>query len=194
MSTATVATSKNCLQAIFARLEACRFLAILEERQENGALAATGGDLLSLVNTAREHIRNAGVKPGDRCALLAENGIRWVAANLAIFAEGLICVPLYPRQAPEELAAMLADCEPALLLSSTATLRDALGAACGELPLSMLFDEVFPAAAVAPERIDPPVFRAPSDPMTIIYTSGTSGVSKGVLLTVGNVSHMLAIC
>ena len=181
----------NCLQAILARLEVCRSVTVLEELQESGLLTATGGDLLTLVASARAHIRSAGVKPGDRCALLAENGIRWVAANLAIFAEGMICVPLYSRQAPEELAAMLADCEPALLLCSSTVLRDTLQGACSELPQCKLFDDIFSMTLAASGQIDPPVFLTLADPMTIIYTSGTSGVSKGVVLTIGNVTHML---
>jgi len=183
------ALPQNCLQAILARLEMCRSVTILEELQESGPMTATGGELLALVATVRAHIRSGGVKPGDRCALLAENGIRWVAANLAIFAEGAICVPLYSRQAPEELAAMIADCEPALLLCGTAALRDALREACHDLPQCKLFDEVFSSSASG--AIDPPVGLTPSAPMTIIYTSGTSGVSKGVVLTAGNVTHML---
>ena len=183
--------SQNCLQAILARLEVCRSVTILEELRENGPLAATGGDVLALIADARAHIRSAGLKAGDRCALFAENGIRWAAANLAILAEALICVPLYSRQAPEELAAMIADCEPALLLCGTASLQDALRQACMELPHCKLFDEVFSGTSAASSQIDPLVVLTPSDPMTIIYTSGTSGVSKGVVLTVGNVTHML---
>jgi len=134
------ALPENCLQAILARLEVCRSVTVLEELKEGGPVTAKGGELLALVATVRAHIRSAGVKPGDRCALLAENGIRWVAANLAIFAEGLICVPLYSRQAPEELAAMIADCEPALLLCGTAALRDArakLATGCRSASCSM---------------------------------------------------------
>jgi long-chain acyl-CoA synthetase len=130
------------------------------------------------------------VTPGDRGALLAENGIRWVAVNLAIFSEGAICVPLYSRQAPEELAAMLADCEPVLLLCSTTVLREALNRATDTLPQCKLFDEIFTPSNGA-SQVSPPTFLGPSEPMTIIYTSGTSGVSKGVVLTIGNVSHML---
>jgi len=180
----------NCLRAILSRLEVCASVTVLEELQASGPVAVTGSDLLALVSTAREHIRSAGVKPGDRCALLAENGIRWVAANLAIFAEGAICVPLYSRQAPEELEAMLADCEPALLLCSTTVLRDALRAAGNKMPQCQLFDEIF-AHSTAAGQVGPPTFLAPSEPMTIIYTSGTSGISKGVVLTIGNVGHML---
>jgi long-chain acyl-CoA synthetase len=193
-SAAAETVPPNCLRAILSRLEVCASVTVLEELQASGLVAVTGSDLLALVSTAREHIRNAGVKPGDRCALLAENGIRWVAANLAIFAEGAICVPLYSRQAPEELAAMLADCEPALLLCGLSDLRDALSdtlrGASNILPQCKLFDEVF-ATTPVPNPNDPPVYLDPSQPMTIIYTSGTSGVSKGVVLTMGNVSHML---
>jgi len=188
------APSQNCLQAIFARLEVCRLVTVLEELLETGSRTVTGGDLLAMISTARESIRSAGVKPGVRCALLAENGIRWVAANLAIFAEGAVCVPLYSRQALEELAAMLVDCQPALLLCSNSGLRDALETASGQLPATRLFDEVFTAPShrlIDPGLIDPPCLLAPSDPMAIIYTSGTSGVSKGVVLTIGNVGFML---
>ena len=84
---------------------------------------------------------------------------------------------------------MLADCEPTLLLCGTEILRDALRNASEKLPLSLLFDKVFASSALQP--IEPPMAHTPADPLTIIYTSGTSGVSKGVLLTVGNVTHML---
>ena len=190
MNTAAATPFQNCVEAIFARLTALRDVTILEECGESGKTKATGGDLLAMVVTVRERIRAAGAGSGDRCGLLAENGIRWVAANLAIFAEGLICVPLYSRQAPEEIAAMLADCEPALLLCGSAALRDSVHAAGARPPLSLLFDEVF--TGPQGELSSPPRHLAVTDPMTIIYTSGTSGVSKGVLLTVGNVTHMLA--
>jgi len=142
------------LQAILARLEMCRSVTILEELQESGPMTATGGELLALVATVRRTFA-AGSKTGRPLRSLAENGIRWVAANLAIFAEGAICVPLYSRQAPEELAAMIADCEPALLLCGTAALRDALREACHDLPQCKLFDEVFSSSASG--AIDPPV-------------------------------------
>jgi long-chain acyl-CoA synthetase len=191
MSGPKAASSGNCLQAIFARLEVCRSIAILEECQENGTLTVTGGELLAMVDSVRGHIRNKGVRRGDRCGLLAENGVRWIAANLAILAEGLICVPLYARQAPAELAAMLADCEPTLLLCGTSELSAAIRDACRVFPRTMLFDEMYVTAVLGPKATVPQVPLKGSDPMTIIYTSGTSGVAKGVVLTVGNVTHML---
>jgi hypothetical protein len=51
----------------------------------------------------------ANVQPGDRCALLAHNSMQWVAMDLAAMAEGLTVVPLYARQSPAELVAMMKD-------------------------------------------------------------------------------------
>jgi long-chain acyl-CoA synthetase len=183
--------SGNCLENIFARLEACATPSVLQECRESGSISVTGGEVLALVSAARESLRKAGVRRGDRCALLAENGIRWVAANLAILAEGLICVPLYARQSPTELAAMMRDCEPALLLCGTEVLSDTIRQTFTTAPRIMLFDDVFVTSSLEPKPSEPPAALALSDPLTIIYTSGTSGVAKGVVLTVGNVTHML---
>jgi long-chain acyl-CoA synthetase len=186
---------QNCLQSIFAQLEASTSIPLLHECRETGTVSVNGGELLAMVSAAREWIRKAGVKRGDRCCLLAENGIRWVAANLAILSEGLICVPLYSRQAPAELEAMMQDCEPVLLLCGTEMLRDAMRQAWTKeftcTPQTALFSDVFVTSSLEPSMHEPPVSLAPSDPLAIIYTSGTSGVAKGVILTVGNVTHML---
>jgi long-chain acyl-CoA synthetase len=190
-STSSSVPSVNCLESIFARLDVCATIPVLEECRESGSVKATGGKLLALVRAARESIRKAGVKRGDRCAVLAENGIRWVAANLAILAEGLICVPLYARQSPTELAAMMRDCEPVLLLCGTEVLSGTIRQAWTTTPPIMLFDDVFVTSSLEPKASEPPVALSLSDPLTIIYTSGTSGVAKGVVLTVGNVTHML---
>ena len=129
-----------------------------------------------------------GLKKGDRCALLAHNSIDWAALDLAIMAEGLIVVPLYARQAPAELSAMMKDCSPAIICCGDAALRDGILQAWPAAPPQYLFDEIFshPGASV---NGNPKL--AESDPVTIIYTSGTSGEAKGVILTAGNVGHML---
>lgn len=148
--------------------------------------------MLQLVSQARLFLSARGLKEGDRCALLAANGIDWIATNLAIIAEGLIAVPLYSRQAPSELVAMMKDCSPALICCGDAGLRDGILQAWPEAPPQALFEEIFagpdrtkPGAGAAPQEL------ADSDVVTIIYTSGTSGEPKGVMLTAGNVAHIL---
>jgi long-chain acyl-CoA synthetase len=194
----------NFLENIFARLASARERTILVEMRPAGEVATTAGELLSRVATARAHLVNAGLRKGDRCALIAGNSIAWVSFNLAAMAEGLIAVPLYSRQAPAELVGMMRDCEPRLVCCGDVTLRDAVQAAWSEsdvavveerraAPKFVLLDEFTTATTRthdtrAPE---PPVPLADTDAVTIIYTSGTSGEPKGVVLTAGNVTHML---
>jgi len=147
----------------------------------------TGNQLLALVASARGHLRASGVKPGDRVALLAPNSSRWVAADLAILAEGAIVVPLYSRQDPRELAVMVRDCAPTLVLVSDAALADAFAAAWPAHGPISLFDVAFAAVAID----EPPRPLAESDAVTFIYTSGTSGEPKGVVLDCANVDYMV---
>jgi long-chain acyl-CoA synthetase len=106
-------------------------------------------------------------------------------------AEGLIVVPLYSRQSPAELAAMMKDSEPKLLFVSDAAMQAWIGDS-SSAPRRVLFDEVLQPPAPAQPLPDAPNARADSDIVTIIYTSGTSGEPKGVCLTIANVTHMLS--
>jgi len=182
----------NFLENILGQLSQAASRPVLQEVREGRLLAATGGELLALVGAARTFLIRAGLRRGDRCALLAHNSIRWVAVDLAMMAEGIIVVPLYARQAPAELAAMIKDCSASLVCCGDAPLRDAITQAWPEAPRRALFDEVFARPSSAGESGASPVTLAPSDPIAIIYTSGTSGEAKGVILTVGNLNHMLA--
>jgi long-chain acyl-CoA synthetase len=177
----------NFLQEIFTQLEASPDTTILQELRDGRIVSISGSELLELIRRARSFLAAQHLNRGDRCALLAHNGIRWVAMDLAIMAEGLIVVPPYARQAPEELVAMMQDCSPALICCGDAELRDGIVENWGEAPPQFVFDQIFDrsgsAAGIA--RL------ADSDGVTIIYTSGTSGEAKGVVLNAGNVSHML---
>jgi long-chain acyl-CoA synthetase len=183
----------NFLENIFAQLEAAGNTTVLlelhsQEAQQNLSSGLDGHGLLKRIAQARAFLLSKGLKPGDRCALLAHNSIDWAALDLAIMAEGLIVVPLYARQAAAELSAMMQDCSASIICCGDATLRDGILQAWPSAPPQYLFDEIFshPGASVNgnPRLAD-------SDPVTIIYTSGTSGEAKGVILTAGNVGHML---
>src|SRR5713101_2042909 len=182
----------NFLEQIFDRLSKSSERAVIQELREGSLVTPSGGELLALVGPARTFLIQAGLRRGDRCVLLAHNSIRWVAVDLAMMAEGIIVVPLYARQAPAELAAMIKDCSASLVCCGDAPLRDAITQAWPEAPRRALFDEVFARASSAGEFGPSPVTLTPRDPVAIIYTSGTSGEAKGVILTVGNLNHMLA--
>jgi long-chain acyl-CoA synthetase len=140
-----------------------------------------------MLSQARAFLASRGLKKGDRCVLLASNSIRWIATDLAIMAEGLIVVPLYSRQASSELVAMMKDCSPSLICCGDTALRDSIVQIWPEAPPQALFDEIFSSNT---ERASKSQVEE-SDVAAIIYTSGTSGEAKGVMLTAANVAHIL---
>jgi long-chain acyl-CoA synthetase len=173
---------------IFSRLKATAGTAVLQEIRDGQVTGVTGSELLELARRARTFLAAKALKKGDRCGLLAANSIRWVAMDLAAMAEGLIVVPLYFRQAPAELVAMMKDSSPSLICCGDAVLRDGIQQCWSSAPQHFLFDEIF--RGVEGIQLDRPQVRD-ADPVTIIYTSGTSGDAKGVVLTAANVGFML---
>lgn len=178
----------NFLVNILQRLAGEPARVVIQETRDGKLVPATAGELLALVSAARSFLRGAGLKRGDRCALLANNSIRWTALDLAIMAEGAIVVPLYARQAAKELVGMMKDSAPSLLCCGDAALRDAVSSEWPEAPRAVLFDEIFAAASAGSAA---PSALSDTDLVTIIYTSGTSGEPKGVVLNVGNLNHMI---
>ena len=183
-----MSTSNSFIGEILSQLQTAADTRILAEIREGEVTGVTGSELLELVRKARTFIASKGLKKGERCGLLAVNSIRWVAMDLALMAEGLLVVPLYSRQAAGELVAMMKDCTPAMVVCGDATLRDGIAQAWTEAPPQFLFDEVF--AGVDGVQLEPPQVEEDS-PVAIIYTSGTSGEAKGVVLTAANVGFML---
>jgi long-chain acyl-CoA synthetase len=173
---------------IFTQLRTAADTRVLAEIREGEITGVTGNELLELVRKARTFIASKNLKKGDRCGLLAANSIRWVAMDLALMGEGLIVVPLYSRQAPAELVAMMKDSTPSLVCCGDAVLRDGITHGWANAPPQYLFDEIF--AGIDGVQLERPQIGR-DDAVTIIYTSGTSGEAKGVVLTAANVGFML---
>ena len=131
----------NFLESLFAQLNKADTRVVLREIRGEQFVGVTGSELLRQVRKVRAFLRNSGIQPGDRCALLGPNSIAWVAVDLAVMAEGVIVVPLYSRQAPGELAAMAKDCQPRLLFVSDVALGDAVGQAWRDAPPRVTLDQ-----------------------------------------------------
>jgi long-chain acyl-CoA synthetase len=190
----------NFLENIFAQLLRADNHVVLREVHGKEFVSVTGRELLEQMRRVRAYLRKTGLQPGDRCALLAANSIRWAAFDLALMAEGVIVVPLYVRQAPVELAAMMRDSQARLLLTGDVALGEAVAGEWrhvegkAEAPARIFLGDVLKddAETAAEGSSFALNARVDSDLVTIIYTSGTSGEPKGVCLNVGNVTYMLA--
>jgi long-chain acyl-CoA synthetase len=179
----------------------------------DGVYRAVGSaDFARRVQAIAMGLRELGVRPGDRVALISENRLEWALADYAILHCGAITVPIYSTLQPSAVTAMLANCGAVVALVSNAAQRIKLdGALLPELRHVVLFDGEPPAGGIATTTLaaveargaatgDAAAFEAtwkavqPSDIATIIYTSGTSGSPKGVVLTHANlVSNILAV-
>jgi long-chain acyl-CoA synthetase len=177
------------VNAILERSRAAGSRPMLYEVRGSELVAQSGRDLCGEVARARGFLRARGVVAGNRVALLGPNSARWVSIDLAVLAESAICVPLYARQEPRELAGILRDCDPTVVLVDGDSLALAVAEAWPERSRIVLYDEVLAGAPV----MDPPRTIAPADPVTIIYTSGTSGEPKGAVLSEANVDYMLGV-
>ena len=144
-------------------------------------------DLLERVQRIRGWLKSVQIQPGDRVALLANNSATWAAADLAILLEGAISVPLYARQNPTELAGMLKDCTPSALLAEDDALCQSIQTAWKSSVPIATFER-----ALSEEPSEEAPATLPSDAtITLIYTSGTSGEPKGVMITAANVDFMV---
>src|SRR4030095_14817423 len=181
----------NFLEVIVGNLDRAPEKVMLSDAHESGLVSTSCRQLWTAVNQARLVLQEAGLQRGDRCALLAPNSSRWVPLDLAIMAEGVIVVPLYARQAPAELASMMKDCAPKLLVCADEELKQSILSVWPNAPRTLLYGEVFSSNAGKQASVGNPVPLSADSPVAIIYTSGTSGDAKGVVLSAGNLSFMV---
>jgi long-chain acyl-CoA synthetase len=178
----------NFLENLFEQLRRAAGRVVLREICGEQFTSVTGGELLDQVGRARAYLRGLGIQPGERCALLSNNSISWVALDLALIAEGAIVVPLYARQAAAELAGMMMDSGPRFLFVSEAEPGESIAKVWPHAPERILITEVTKGLESTDAAPNP---RKDDDLVTIIYTSGTSGEPKGVCLNVGNLNHIV---
>lgn len=154
-------------------------------------ISTEGKRLRAMIEIARHALRKEGVEAGSRVVFIASNSTKWIAADLAILAEGATVVPMYARQSPKELAGMIADADPVLLIVENEALETAISKELQKPLCTIRMAALFEGAA--PKDLEAARELASDHPVTIIYTSGSSGEPKGVLTSVANVEHMLPV-
>jgi len=174
---------------------------LLKERAGKAWRGYSWNEIGAAASRLRAGLVGAGIKPGDRVAILAENSPQWVIADQAVLGMGGVVVPLYTTIAAEETAHVLNDSGARLIAVKGAESLRKILALAPSIPklerIVMLDSEAAPETGAAAPPVATLAAMSAASPMaaidgrredlaTLIYTSGTTGPSKGAMLTHGN--------
>jgi acyl-CoA synthetase (AMP-forming)/AMP-acid ligase II len=171
----------------------------------DGTTALTYSELAEAARDFGSALVSAGIGPGDRVALWCFNSAEWVVAALGIFTAGAVLVPVNTRFKGPEAADLLARSGARALVTATDFLGNdytaMLRASGVQLPALRTIvvargagggrsEEWDRFLAARTEEAEREVARrtaalGPQDPSDILFTSGTTGVPKGVVMTHG---------
>jgi len=148
--------------------------------QGNRRRVTTYGQIASLAGRFAELLTRRGIGQGDRVILWAENSAEWIATFYGCMMRGVLAVPLDANGTAEFAARVAADVNPALAVGNMVLVS--------QLPVGIprLSLEDWPASLPAQEAAAIPNLSAET-PLQILFTSGTTGDPKGIVLTHGNV-------
>ena len=170
-------------------------------RSDDGTL--TFGGAVAAVCLTAEALRATGVRKGDLVMLTARTTPTYLLSWLALTSLGAVAVAVNPRSSPAELAGLIGQVQPRLLITDAglsdlvASARNEIGLAGGDQPGASPFPEVSDVASLTPQSwADPAAMAAvaphaslpdagvgPDDLAVLIPTSGTTGRSKLVMQT-----------
>ncbi len=133
-------------------------------------------------------LRNSGVRPGDRIAVIARNLPLYYELFFGCAKAAAIMLPINWRLSPAEVAAILIDASPTLILIS-----DEFQSLLSQMPSGPMvidLDRTYSTWRDAASPVDPNQPSAPDDAILILYTSGTTGLPKGATISHDNLSYV----
>jgi long-chain acyl-CoA synthetase len=164
---------------------------VMQSIGETGRVEYTFRETREEVARLSAHLAASGVRPGDRVGILMENHPRWGIAFLAAQSVGAVVVPLDVLHDAQTLTRLVEHAECRFMVASERTLplwrevRDSIGRIIpGLIAGSEEWDRAL--ARVEPAAL-PAAARSLDDELVLMYTSGTTGDPKGVVLTQRNV-------
>lgn len=161
----------------------------------DGARQYTFAQLGELVARCAAGLDQLGVPPDARVVLIAQNSAEFAVIEQAIFLSGRVRVALSPRLGRHEIAGIVQDCRPALLVvdrTTMPTVAAALDSPDGPPPLLVAVDDAARTGSgevlgftdlLADDPAARPRIPAPADLAALLYTSGTTGKPKGAMIT-----------
>ena len=138
-------------------------------------------DLDAVSGRMAHALQGLGVSPGDRVAVQAQKSAEILALHVACARVGAVYLPLNPAYTGTEVAGLLDDAEPSLVIRDDAR-EDAV--ISGRWPVASL--RTIGTATPGEDEPFEDVTRSLDDPAAILYTSGTTGRPKGAVLSHGN--------
>ena len=164
------------------------------ETGEGGSLSY--GELDAKVHACRTQLAACGVAPGDRVLAYVGKSPANVLLYLACLSYGAVYVPANPGYTRVELAGLIEDCSPRLVVCDSSRVVEVAEAGLAQVAALQADGAIAlleaPAQGGDPTRQFPPTG---SDPAVILYTSGTTGQPRGAVLTHRALAaNALALC
>jgi long-chain acyl-CoA synthetase len=149
-----------------------------------------GEKIFKLTNRIKQSINQ-----GDRCLLLAENRPEWLIADIAIMNAGGISVPIFTTYAENDYHYIINDCKPTvIIISNQSQFKKIKKYINNNIKLIISFEKIEPESLLTQDIFNENNYKEIINknlernmPACIIYTSGTSGNPKGVVLSHGGI-------
>ncbi len=150
-------------------------------------------DLVRSVASVARALADQGIEKGDRVALLSENRPEWMIAYLATVSFGAVIVPLDAQMTEKEIAVLLASSgAKGIFVSAAGRQKIPKNASVSVISFDPGDGIPFSGMLTAQPKAAFPAALSRDDPAALLYTSGTTGDPKGVMLSQGNLASNLS--
>jgi acyl-CoA synthetase (AMP-forming)/AMP-acid ligase II len=152
-----------------------------------GGASYTFADVLEACRRLGRHLQDTGIGAGDRVAIVGPNSCEWVIAFMGTLFAGGTVTTLNPLYTEREIGEQFGDSSPKVVFAGDAT-SDAARAVWGEKDGFHLLSEVWSLADGAHGYAETPTFDPTTHLAVLPYSSGTTGIPKGVMLSHFNIT------
>jgi fatty-acyl-CoA synthase len=149
---------------------------------DDGRRTLSYGEFNERVNRLANVMLAHGLKPQDRIAILSRNSIEYLEVMMASAKIGVIVCCLNWRLAPVELSHCIGLVQPAMIFFQ-APFHELVQSLELELPFAVVFEEEYEPLLARASRADPPLAAHGEDGLLVLFTSGTTGLPKGALIS-----------